>query len=70
MTGKHTPGVPFPGFSQLNTAGALLFVTDAVSMYTNIPTERALHEISLYMHFHEDEFAEVLIAALMAAFTL
>jgi hypothetical protein len=44
---------------------ARLFIADAVSMYTNIPTERALNFIGKYLRKHQRRFPEVPVRALM-----
>ena len=47
-----------------------LYTADAQSMYTNIDTEKALHEISMYLHKHRQLFLDVPVAALMDALTI
>jgi hypothetical protein len=54
--------------------GARLFIADAVSMYTNINTDRALQFVSQHIREHVSEFsnvpAEALIEALEIIMTL
>ena len=47
--------------------GARLFISDATSFYTNIPTAAALREIGIYLHQHEDSFQGISTDALSEA---
>ena len=47
-----------------------LFKADAVSMYTNIATNKALHEIAVYIHQREDRFSSIPTDALTEALAL
>jgi hypothetical protein len=49
---------------------ARLFTSDAVSMYTSIPTAQALREIAQYLRRNRALFPEVPIAALVDALTI
>jgi hypothetical protein len=46
---------------------ARLFTADAVSMYTNIPTHKALYSIKRYLSENKDTFPDIPIQALMCA---
>ena len=50
--------------------GALLFTADAVSMYTNIDTEHALHSIGSYLQRYKRQFADIPLDALLEALAL
>ena len=50
--------------------GARLFISDATSMYTNIRTPAALHEISTFIHQREHRFADIPTDALAEALSL
>ncbi|MEM7040544.1 MAG: hypothetical protein AAF570_26510, partial [Bacteroidota bacterium] len=49
---------------------ALMFTADATSMYTNIPTNKALHFIGRYLQHNEAQFEAVPTEALIAALRL
>ena len=51
-------------------ANAVLVTADARSMYTNINTDRALHDIGRYLRSHSDEFPAIQPRALMEALTV
>lgn len=50
--------------------GSRIFTSDAVSMYTNIPTNIALRKIAEYLHDNEDLFPGIPTDALIAALKL
>jgi hypothetical protein len=58
---KELPNLP---------ANAVLVTADARSMYTNINTDRALHDIGLYLRNHPDDFPAIEPRALMSALRL
>jgi len=49
---------------------ARLFTADAVSMYTNIPTTKALHLIKKYLQDNEEIYSDIPTKALMSALTI
>jgi hypothetical protein len=50
--------------------GVILFSADAVAMHNNIPTDRALWEISQYMHDNSEAYPDLPIEATLAGLEL
>ena len=57
-------------FDNMNGNHMSLYTADAVSMYTNIDTDKALHEISNYLHQHRQLFLDVPTDAVVDALTI
>ena len=57
-------------FDNININSMSLYTADAVSMYTNIDTDKALHEISNYLHQHRQLFLDIPTDAVVDALTI